>query len=45
MHRHQLRAALLVRPAELASVRAQQSDDHALIVHLELHVQKLNRDR
>ncbi|WP_245283406.1 IS66 family transposase [Bradyrhizobium sp. WSM2793] len=31
--------------AELASVRAQQSDDHALIAHLKLQIKKLNRDR
>jgi len=40
-----LQAALLATRAELASVRAQQSDDQALIVHLKLQIQKLNRDR
>ncbi|MFK4719242.1 capsule polysaccharide export protein KpsE/RkpR [Bradyrhizobium niftali] len=38
-----LQAALLVTRAELASVRAQQSDDHALIAHLKLQIEKLNR--
>lgn len=40
-----LQAALLATRAELASVRAQQSDDHALIAHLKLQIEKLNRDR
>ncbi|MEZ2148267.1 IS66 family transposase [Bradyrhizobium sp. DN5] len=40
-----LQAALLAARAELASVRAQQSDDHALIAHLKLQIKKLNRDR
>ncbi|WP_456848178.1 IS66 family transposase [Bradyrhizobium sp. USDA 4504] len=40
-----LRAALLAARAELASVRAQQSDDQALIAHLKLQIEKLNRDR
>ncbi len=40
-----LQAALLATRAELASVRAQQSDDQALIAHLKLQIQKLNRDR
>ena len=40
-----LQAALLAARAELASVRAQQSDDHALIAHLKLQIEKLNRDR
>ncbi len=40
-----LQATLLATWAELASVRAQQSDDQALIVHLKLQIQKLNRDR
>lgn len=40
-----LQAALLATRAELASVRAQQSDDHALIAHLKLQIKKLNRDR
>ncbi len=39
-----LRAALLAARAELASVRAQQSDDQALIAQLKL-IEKLNRDR
>lgn len=40
-----LQVALLATRAELASVRAQQSDDHALIAHLKLQIEKLNRDR
>lgn len=40
-----LQAALLATRAELASVRAQQSDDQALIAHLKLQIKKLNRDR
>src|SRR6201984_2112410 len=40
-----LHAALLATRAELASVRAQQSDDQALIAHLKLQIEKLNRDR
>ena len=40
-----LQAALLATRAELAIVRAQQSDDHALIAHLKLQIKKLNRDR
>src|SRR5437588_3317022 len=40
-----LQAALLATRAELASIRAQQSDDHALIAHLKLQIEKLNRDR
>src|SRR5438132_12582611 len=40
-----LQAALLATRAELASVRAQQSDDQALIAHLKLQIEKLNRDR
>ena len=31
--------------AEVASVRAQRSDDQALIAHLKLQIEKLNRDR
>ena len=31
--------------AEVAIVRAQQSDDQALIAHLKLQIEKLNRDR
>lgn len=40
-----LHAALLATRAELAIVRAQQSDDQALIAHLKLQVERLNRDR
>ncbi|MGF6429157.1 IS66 family transposase [Bradyrhizobium sp. Pha-3] len=40
-----LQAALLATRAELAGVRAQQSDDQALIAHLKLQIEKLNRDR
>src|ERR1700749_3675584 len=40
-----LQAALLATRAELASVRAQQSDDQAVIAHLKLQIEKLNRDR
>src|SRR5664280_2940145 len=40
-----LQAALVVARAEVASVRAQQSDDQALIAHLKLQIEKLNRDR
>jgi transposase len=40
-----LHAALLATRAELAIVRAQQSDDQALIAHLKLQIEKLNRDR
>jgi transposase len=40
-----LHAALLATRAELAVVRAQQSDDQALIAHLKLQIEKLNRDR
>jgi len=40
-----LHAALLATRAELAFVRAQQSDDRALIAHLKLQIEKLNRDR
>jgi transposase len=40
-----LHAALLAARAELAIVRAQQSDDQALIAHLKLQIEKLNRDR
>jgi transposase len=40
-----LHAALLATRAELAVVRAQQSDDQALIGHLKLQIEKLNRDR
>ncbi|SCB56031.1 Transposase [Bradyrhizobium shewense] len=40
-----LHAALLAARAELAIVRAQQSDDQALIAHLKLQIERLNRDR
>jgi transposase len=40
-----LHAALLAARAELAIVRAQQSNDQALIAHLKLQIEKLNRDR
>src|SRR5450631_183611 len=40
-----LQAALIVARAEVAIVRAQQSDDQALIAHLKLQIEKLNRDR
>src|SRR5260370_26690493 len=40
-----LKAALIVARAEAAAARAQQSDDHGLIAHLKLQIEKLNRDR
>src|ERR1700730_7780369 len=40
-----LKAALVAARAEVAIVRAQQSDDQALIAHLKLQIEKLNRDR
>jgi transposase len=40
-----LKAALIVARAEVAAARAQQSDDQALIAHLKLQIEKLNRDR
>src|ERR1700744_1052947 len=40
-----LKAALIVARAEAAAPRARQSDDHALIAHLKLQIEKLNRDR
>jgi transposase len=40
-----LHAALLATRAELATVRAQQSDDQALIARLKLQIEKLKRDR
>ena len=40
-----LQAALVVARAEVAIVRAQQTDDQALIAHLKLQIEKLNRDR
>src|SRR5665213_2315879 len=40
-----LRATLVAARAEVAIVRAQQSDDQAMIAHLKLQIEKLNRDR
>jgi transposase len=40
-----LKAALIAARAEVAIVRARQSDDQALIAHLKLQIEKLNRDR
>src|ERR1700692_4956356 len=40
-----LKAALIAARAEAAAARAQQSDDQALIGHLQLQIEKLNRDR
>ncbi len=40
-----LKAALVVARAEVAAARAQRSDDQALIAHLKLQIEKLNRDR
>jgi len=40
-----LKAALAIARAELAEVRAQRSDDQALIAHLKLQIAKLNRER
>jgi transposase len=40
-----LKAALLAARAEVAAARAQRSDDQALIAHLKLQIEKLNRDR
>ena len=40
-----LRAALVAARAEVAIVRAQQSDDQAMIAHLKLQSKKRNRDR
>src|ERR1700716_3496579 len=40
-----LQAALVVARAGAAIVRAQQSDDQALIAHLKLQIEQLNRDR
>ena len=40
-----LKAALVVARAEVAIARARQSDDQALIAHLKLQIEKLNRDR
>jgi transposase len=41
----ELKAALVAARAEVASARAQRSDDQALIAHLKLQIEKLNRDR
>src|SRR5436309_6047641 len=40
-----LKAALIVARAEAAAACARQSDDQALIAHLKLQIEKLNRDR
>ncbi len=40
-----LKAALMVARAEAAAARAQRADDQALIAHLKLQIEKLNRDR
>jgi transposase len=40
-----LKVALAKAQAELAEVRAQRSDDQALIAHLKLQIAKLNRER
>jgi transposase len=40
-----LKAALLVAQAEAAAARAQVSADQALIAHLKLQIEKLNRER
>ena len=40
-----LKAALVVARAEVAAARAQRSDDQALIAHLKLQIEKLNRER
>jgi transposase len=40
-----LKAALGAARAEVAAARAQRSDDQALIAHLKLQIEKLNRDR
>ena len=40
-----LKAALLAVRAEVAAAHARASDDQALIAHLKLQIQKLNRDR
>jgi transposase len=37
-----LKAALIAARAEVAIVRAQQSDDQALIAYLKLQIEKLN---
>ncbi len=40
-----LKVALVAARAEVATARAQRSDDQALIAHLKLQIEKLNRDR
>jgi transposase len=40
-----LKVALVAARAEVATARAQRSEDHALIAHLKLQIEKLNRDR
>ncbi len=40
-----LKAALLAARADVAAARAEQSGNLALIAHLKLQIQKLNRDR
>ncbi len=40
-----LKAALIVARVEAAAARARQSDDQALIAHLKLQIEKLNRGR
>src|SRR5216684_2914813 len=40
-----LKAALIVAQAEVAAARAQLSADQALIAHLKLQIEKLNRER
>src|SRR6266852_8640214 len=40
-----LKAALIVARAEAAVATAKASDDQALIAHLKLQIEKLNRDR
>jgi transposase len=40
-----LKAALVAARAEVAAARARRSDDQALIAHLKLQIEKLNRDR
>jgi len=37
-----LKAALIVARADVASARAQRSDDQAMIAHLKLQIEKLN---
>ena len=40
-----LKAALLAARAEVAAALAEQSNNRALIAHLKLQIEKLNRDR